>query len=61
MIKEVRYCDFCGLSEYDVPYLVESPNGQAHVCGECSLYLGKAAQEREEEYEREKEEQHERA
>lgn len=31
----VRRCDFCGVTEHEAAYLVESPDYKTHICDEC--------------------------
>ena len=31
----IRSCDFCGSTEREVAFLVESPDYKTHICDEC--------------------------
>jgi ATP-dependent protease Clp ATPase subunit len=34
-IDQIRRCDFCGSTEREVAFLVESPDYKTHICDEC--------------------------
>lgn len=34
-IDHIRRCDFCGMTENEVVFLIESPDFKTHICNEC--------------------------